>query len=107
MSVGLPRVAARIATQEERRRELIKDWRDFFDNFNYPEENILETGTYSHIRPYLDQEIVERLEKPRELHVEIDTRGGRDVAIRGQTPSSVKTLLLDEVTRLEREWGLI
>jgi hypothetical protein len=106
-SVGLPRSQARIETEEDRRRAHIKNWRDYFENFNYAEENILETGMYSQISPYLQEEIRERLQNRREMHLEIDNRTGGEVLIRGQSPSSVKTLLLDEVTRLEQEWELI
>jgi hypothetical protein len=88
---------------DERKRQRIDGWREFFDNFDYANDNVLVTAVYSDIRPFLKDEIVERFENPREVHVELDTRGGRDVVVRGQTPSSVKTLLLDEVTRIERE----
>ncbi len=94
-------------SQNDRRRDLIKTWRDYFDNYDYVGGNIRETGTYSSIRPHLSQEILERLENPRELHIEVDNRTGGDLTVRGQSPSSVKTLLLDEVTRLEQEWSLL
>jgi hypothetical protein len=93
---------------DERRRRRIDAWREFFDNFDYANENVRETATYLQIRPELKREIVERLEDPRHIQVELDNRSGVDrTVVVGQSPSSVKTLLLDEVTRLEREWGLI
>src|SRR5918997_6541220 len=89
------------------RRDSIKSWRDAIESYDHDEGNIRTTATYSAIRPHLKQEIRERLENPREFHVEIDDRSGVDgVTVRGKTPSSVKTILLDEVARIEKEWGL-
>lgn len=92
----------------EYRRELIKTWRDELENFDYEEGNIRTTATYSAIRPHLKQEIGERLESPREVHVEVESRDGvSDITISGKSPSSVKNMLLDEVARIERDWGLV
>lgn len=74
--------------------------------FRQPVPQLTQTGMYSSIRPYLKGEIRERLENPRELHLEVDNRTGDDLTFRGQSPSSVKALLLDEVTRLEQKWKL-
>lgn len=96
------------SSSQEYRRDLIKSWREAIESYDHAEGNIRDTATYSAMRPHLKQEIRERLENPRELHVEIDDRSGEDrLAVRGQSPSSVKNLLLDEVTRLEQEWGLV
>ena len=89
------------------RRELIRSWREDIENYDHAEGNIRVTATYSAIRPHLKVEVRERLESPRTVHVELDSRSEGGVTISGKSPSSVKTLLLDEVARLEQDCGLV
>ncbi len=95
-------------TQNDRRRDLIKSWRDGLDSHDPVEGNILRTATYSAIRPHLKPEIRDDLENPRLVNVEIDSRSGEDrLVVVNQDPFSVKNTLLDEVARIEGEWQLI
>jgi len=66
---------------------------------------VLVTAAYSDISQYLKDEIKDVLQNRRNIRLELDNRtGGADTIIKGQDPDSQKTLLLDEVTRIEREW---
>ena len=90
------------------RRELIRAWREDIENFDHDGENIRNTATYSAIRPHLKREVRERLESPRTVIVEQDSRSGVDgLTASGKSSSSVKTLLLVEVARIEQKWGLV
>lgn len=91
--------AERIAKRTERRK-LIDSWRsaiskekhDFIDY----RSKFLSSATYSSLRHHLSPEIVRMIEAPRTFYV----GGARGDNIRQYT-------LLDEVARLEREWGLL
>lgn len=72
--------------QDDQFWDQIKSWRDRFDTFDYDTGNVRETSAYSTIRPYLKGEVVDRLEGTRPLLI-----------------STVKPMLLNEVTRLQQE----
>src|SRR5215211_2793837 len=89
------------------RRELVETWRNELEHYDYESGNVRTTATYSAIRPHLKQGVRERLESPRTVHVESESREGvSDVTVSGKSPASVKNMLLDEVARLEQQWGL-
>lgn len=84
---------------QDQRRKRIEGWqasiRDFYsgDTHGY----FAATDTYSEMRPHLRPEVIEMLETPRMSTVGNEARG--DVAHR--------STLLDEIARIEGEWGLI
>jgi hypothetical protein len=80
------------------RRKRIEEWRSAITNHEfggYP--RFASTVAYSQMKPHLRLKVVEMLEAPRTLHVGTEARG--DTAYR--------YTLLDEVARIEKEWGLI
>lgn len=77
-----------------RRLEYIKDWRRFIGSKEFNQSTFRETKTFRTIRPYLSAKTLSLIESG-ESHLSVT--GG----------DSVAGLLLDEVTRIEREWGLI
>jgi F0F1-type ATP synthase membrane subunit b/b' len=80
------------------RRKRIEDWRSAISNHEfggYP--RFASTAAYSQMKPYLRPKVVEMLEAPRTFHVGNEARGD----------SAYQYTLLDEVARIEREWGLI
>ncbi len=79
------------------RRELIKTWRNELEDYNYVGGEVRASSTYAAIRPHLQQQVRERLEN-RERFT-FDSRGGDTFVI--------KNILLDEVARIEKEWGLV
>ena len=85
--------------RRDQRRKRIEDWRaavrGFYsgDTYGY----FAATDTYSEMRPHLRPEVIEMLETPRMSTVGNEARG--DVAYR--------SALLDEIARIEGEWGLI
>jgi hypothetical protein len=56
----------------------------------------LSSVVYSSLRPHLRQEVIKMIEAPRTVYV----GGARGDNVRQYT-------LLDEITRIEREWDLI
>ncbi len=82
---------------QEQRRRRIEDWRSDIRNFDFDVNGFAGTDTYSQLRPHLSSEVVEMFEMPRGVHIGNEARG--DLAY--------EYTLLDEVARIEREWGLI
>jgi cell division protein FtsB len=97
--------AERDALKEEKRQDLqdqrrkrIEDWRSAINNHEfggYP--RFASTVAYSQMKPHLRLEVVEMLEAPRTFHVGNEARGD----------SAYGYTLLDEVARIEKEWGLV
>lgn len=77
----------------QRRMELITEWRNGIENTE--EVDFGDKAWYSSLRQYMKKEVIEMLERPRTFIVP----GGR-----GKSPR--KEILLDEVARIEKEWGL-
>jgi hypothetical protein len=82
---------------QNQRRKRIEDWRLVIRTFDFSTGGFAGTDTYSQMKPYLQSDVVELLETPRTIHVGNEARG--DLAY--------EYTLLDEVARIEKEWGLI
>jgi hypothetical protein len=81
--------------QERQRR--IDAWRSVIRDFDFEADRFASTDTYSQMKPYLRPEVIKMFEEPRTLHVGNEARGD----------TAYKYTLLDEVARIEKEWGLI
>ncbi len=82
----------------DQRRKRIEEWRSAIRNHQFGDyPRFASTVAYSQMRPYLRPEVIEMLEAPRTFHVGNEARGD----------SAYRTALLDEVARIEKEWGLI
>jgi hypothetical protein len=82
------------------RRKLIESWRtaveaEEYDFIDY-QSTFLASAVYSSLRPHLSSEVVRKVEAPRTVYV----GGARGDFVRHY-------MLLDEVARLERLWGLV
>lgn len=79
------------------RRELIKQWRaDIQTNYeSFPQFS--SSASYAAIRPHLTKEAVSKLEKPV-FHSRAQL---------GRAGDPMRHLLLDEISRIEREWKLV
>jgi hypothetical protein len=77
-----------------RRLEYIRAWRHFIGSNEFDQATFRETKTFKTMCPYLPENLVEAIED-QSIHV----------SITGGDP--IKGRLLDEVTRIEREWGLV
>jgi hypothetical protein len=81
----------------DHRRALIKTWRNDFQEYDFDRHRLGDSAAYTSLRPHLRAEVREAIEKPRTAYVPNEGRG-----------DNVKQqMLLDEVTRLERKWGLV
>lgn len=84
------------------RIELIKQWSNGIENIEDSEwwdgmgVSFGDKLWYSSLRQYMNREAIEKLEKPRTLIVPSEGRRG----------FPKKQILLDEVARIEKEWGL-
>src|SRR5215204_6490343 len=79
------------------RQRHISAWRKHIQTFRFHEGSFTSTSVYAQMRPHLRREVRERLEKPRTTIIPNEARG--EVA--------EKYMLLDEVARIEKEWGLV
>jgi hypothetical protein len=79
------------------RQELIRKWRKEIEDLALGGKVMFGgTVTYSEIRPHLRKEVRDSLEQPRTFRVPNEARGD----------NADKAILLDEVARIEKEWGL-
>ncbi|MDT8421974.1 MAG: hypothetical protein RQ754_16220 [Desulfuromonadales bacterium] len=98
-----PWVKDRVEVRQERRasrRARIDDWRKAVSEFDFQNPAFVKTFTtspeYSALRQYMQATAIEKVEKDRVIYV----GGGRGDDVR-------KHVLLDEISRLEKEWGLL
>jgi hypothetical protein len=83
---------------EDHRRKRIEEWRQTIRRFDFREIGSFgRTHTYAEMKPHLRPEVVEMFEAPRTVHISNPARGD----------TTYRYTLLDEVARLEKEWGLI
>ena len=80
------------------RRELIQNWRKSIDEFDFDSDNFGNTSTYAAMRPHMRKEAIAKFEAQRTVYVAPD--GGRG-------DNLPKQWALDEVARIEQEWGLL
>jgi hypothetical protein len=84
----------------QQRRQRIAAWRKAVEAERYDfvdcRSTFLSSVVYSSLRPHLLPEAIEVIEAPRRVYV----GGARGNNVRQYT-------LLDEITRIEREWGLV
>jgi hypothetical protein len=82
----------------EYRKSQIGSWRSFLEGFDWQKEEFGNTSVYGAMRPYISADIVKRFEAPRTYYASPD--GGRGSNLKKQWAS-------DEITRIEKEWGLL
>jgi hypothetical protein len=85
--------------QQKYRIEMIKQWRDGIENIKDFKMG-LPCGDmlwYSSLRLHMNEKVIKQIEAPRTYIVPSEGRMG----------SPVKQRLADEVSRIEKEWGLI
>lgn len=84
----------------ESRRRRVEEWRAVVSAETYDfidcRSTFLSSSAYASLRPYLRPEVVSKIEAPRMIYV----GGARGDNVRQYT-------LLDEISRIEREWGLM
>lgn len=90
----------RSETQLSSRRQKIAAWRtavasEKYDFVDY-RSTFLGSAAYSSLRPHLRPEVVAKIESPRTFYV----GGARGDNVR-------QYMLLDEIMRIERDWGLV
>ena len=97
-------IAERDALREEKRqglqdqrRKRIEEWRSAIRNFDFETERFGATDTYSQMRPHLQPKVIRMFETAGITYADTGMRGD---SIHGRT-------LLDEVARIEKEWGLV
>jgi len=81
----------------EYRRNSIAEWRSQIEAFNWNEDSFGDSATYASMRPHMNPEVVSRIEGPRTYIVPNEGRGC----------NAMKQCLVDELSRLEVDWGLL
>ena len=88
-----------VRIRQDQRRKRIEDWRTAIRTFDFSANKFASTDTYSEMKPHLQPDVVRAFEFPFVVEIEAFSR------IRGG--SRPKYTLLDEVGRIEKEWGLV
>jgi len=84
--------------QFEYKRNLIHEWRQFIEQFNWESESFGNSTVYGAMRPHMREEVINRYEAQRTFHVPPD--GGRGENLFKQWAS-------DEIARIESKWELL
>lgn len=82
---------------QDHRRQRIEEWRSVIRNFDFDAERFTSTDAYSQMRPHLQPDVRRKLEHPGMVIVGNATRGEH----------AHRYMLLDEIARVEKEWGLV
>ena len=80
------------------RAKLIKGWRVFIEQFDFENNNFGNTTTYASMRPYMSQETIKEFEAKGTFYACSDMGRGANL---------FKQWMSDEVSAIERKWGLI
>jgi hypothetical protein len=102
---GIQCIAQRLAaicnspnlSPQEHQRQYIKEWRSAICDFDFSTGTFTSTDMYSQMRPYLPSDITRKLEHPEMVMFGNPTRG--------KNPR--RRILLDEVAKIEKKWGLV
>ena len=86
-------VEKRRETRAFKRNQIIA-WRYWLNNY-WGSSNFKQSSTYSEMRPYLS------------AHVRSALEGGPQLVREGRGGNDLQTLILDDLARLERDWGLM
>ena len=81
-----------------RKLELVKEWRNFIESFDFENHNFGNSTVYGAMRPYMDEKVVKKFEAQRIFFVPPD--GGRGNQLSKQWAS-------DQVAMIEHKWELI
>jgi hypothetical protein len=98
-SLVAPWINWRIEQKREKlayKKEMIRRWRQFLDRKrDFDESELLDSAVYSEMRPHLSSRTVQSIESDT-----IDVQVGRGGYV-------IRSLILDDISRLEEEWDLI
>jgi hypothetical protein len=87
--------------KHQKRIEMIKIVREYVQQIDYDRSKFRETAIYSQIKPFLDKNIISKLElSSREITIDVGN-------LRGSGIQNYKNEILDNLTSLEKKWGLI
>ena len=82
--------------KREARAAKIAEWRSYVEMFDFDNEEFGGTSIYADMRPSLREDIVSIVESDT-IFVGADYRGG----------NHIKYKIADEISRIERKWGLV
>ncbi len=91
----------------EQRKQLLKDVREVLvDNNNLSYQSFIQTVAYSQICPYLSKKVIDTLENQgggnNKIIIKIVVGSGRHSGANNFGP-----MILDDLSRIEKEWGLL
>ncbi|MGO4478987.1 hypothetical protein AB4Z32_22315 [Massilia sp. 2TAF26] len=97
--LAAPWIKSRVDEATERRthrRSLIAAWRAKLAEVDEVPPNFGDTHEYASLRAHMQTEVVKKFEAPRTVYFP----GGRGMDVR-------KQMLVDEIARIEKAWGLL
>jgi hypothetical protein len=78
--------------------ERIKEWKNAIESFNFKQEKFGYSSAYSSMKPYMDDDIIKKFEAHNTIFVAPNGVGKDQLLKRWAT---------DQVTKIEKEWGLV
>jgi hypothetical protein len=85
--------------RDQARRERIAAWRAAVDRDDFEHRQFADSDAYATLRSHLPEDLQQEIDRWRNPYmVVVPARGGRDLG---------QARLLQEIARVERDWGLI
>jgi hypothetical protein len=70
----------------------------FHENFNFKQEKLGYSSAYSSMKPYMDDDFIKKFEANNTIFVAPNGVG---------TEQLLKRWVIDQVTKIEKKWGLV
>lgn len=87
--------------RQAKRRKRIQQWRAAIQNFDFSAHKFVYTDTYADIRPHLQPNVKGMFESKLGAIYKFHLLAERP------SRADDRSILLDEVARIEKEWGLV
>ena len=87
-------------TKLDYKRNLIKEWRSFVDNFHWDSDNFGESSVYAAMCPHMNPDTIRKFETEGRWTFTATPEGGRGKNLRKQWAT-------DEITAIEKRWKLV
>ena len=87
----------KIRLRHDERKRFIADIRNIVEDQDFSHEPLIDNSIYFKLKPHLDKQLIE----------DIEFRGIATAIILGRPSIEIKYRLLDAISKLEREWGII
>lgn len=82
--------------QRDKREQLIEKWKKIDSSENFSAKSFLQSREYSELRVHIPEEVSSSFESKYEI-----------ISLDSSRPDTFQNKLLDEISKLEKKWGLV